>query len=356
MKKNLYAISFFILLFIGYASAQDKKDILINGTFENLPLVEFFQKLESQTPFFFYYDAGQLDSIRVNVTVRNETLQTVLEKAFRNTSILFSIDSDNRVYITKGLRVVTTLPAGFFPTTGETKPVYSIKDSIVDYGLESRKKGIVTSESKLYEIGTKTNLLNGNAIISGTIRNATTGEPLINSSVFINNAFATVTNTYGNYSLAVPAGKHTLNILGIGMKDTKLQLAVYSDGKLDIDIREQITTLKEVIVSSKKLININRVQMGVERLSIESIRRVPSLFGEADILRVITSLPGVKTVGEASTGFNVRGGSADQNLILFNDATIYNPSHFFGMFSAFNPEVIKDVELYKSSIPARFGG
>jgi hypothetical protein len=83
---------------------------------------------------------------------------------------------------------------------------------------------------------------------------------------------------------------------------------------------------------------------------------VPSLFGEADVLRVITTLPGVKTVGEASTGFNVRGGSADQNLILFNDATIYNPSHFFGMFSAFNPELIKDIELYKSSIPAKFGG
>ena len=188
------------------------------------------------------------------------------------------------------------------------------------------------------------------------MRNATTGEPLINTSVFINNNYSTVTDAYGNYSLTVPAGKHTLNILAIGMKDTKLQVAVYSDGKLDIDIREQVTTLKEVIVSSKKMININRVQMGVDRLSIESIRRVPSIFGEADVLRVITSLPGVKTVGEASTGFNVRGGSADQNLILFNDATIYNPAHFFGMFSSFNPEVIKDVELYKSSIPARFGG
>ena len=98
------------------------------------------------------------------------------------------------------------------------------------------------------------------------------------------------------------------------MKDTKLQLEVFADGKLDIDMREQVTTLKEVIVSSKKLININRVQMGVERLSIDNIRRIPSVFGEADVLRVITSLPGVKTVGEASTGFNVRGGSADQNL------------------------------------------
>src|SRR5687767_12994782 len=131
MKKNLYAISFFILSFAGSINAQDKKDILINGIFENLAVVEFFQKLESQTPFFFYYDASQLDSIRVNIVVRNEPLQTVLEKIFRNTSILFSIDSDNRVYITKGLRIVTTLPAGFFQTANESKSVYSIKDSIV---------------------------------------------------------------------------------------------------------------------------------------------------------------------------------------------------------------------------------
>jgi hypothetical protein len=94
----------------------------------------------------------------------------------------------------------------------------------------------------------------------------------------------------------------------------------------------------------------------VQRLTIENIKRIPTVFGEADVLRAITSLPGVKTVGEASTGFNVRGGSADQNLILFNDATIFNPSHFFGLFSAFNPEVIKDIELYKSSVPARYGG
>ena len=195
-----------------------------------------------------------------------------------------------RVYVTKGLKIVTKLPEGFFSSSGETKPAYSIKDSIIDYELESVRKGNVTSESKLYEIGTKTNTPKGNAIITGTVRNATTGEPLVNTSVFINNKYSTVTDAYGNYSLTVPAGKHTLNILGIGMKDTKLQLEVYADGKLDIDMREQVTTLKEVIVSSKKLININRVQMGVERLSIDNIRRIPSVFGEADVLRVITSL------------------------------------------------------------------
>ena len=121
-------------------------------------------------------------------------------------------------------------------------------------------------------------------------------------------------------------------------------------------MEDQIRVLKEVVVSSRKTSNIRNVQMGVERITIANIKKVPTVFGETDVLRVITSLPGVKTVGEASTGFNVRGGSTDQNLILFNNATIYNPSHFFGMFSAFNPEVIKDIELYKSSIPTNYGG
>lgn len=354
MKRSLLTGCFFLLL-LGFGNTQEKKDILINGDYDDQLMVEFFSKLESQTPYFFYYNAANLDSLRVTVKARNEPIQTVLGKAFTNTDLLFSIDG-NKIYITKGLKIVTRLPEGFFRSSGESKPAYVIKDSLIDYGLNSVKKGIVTSESKLYQIGTKTNMPKGNAIITGRVRNATTGEPLVNTSVFINNNHSTVTDAYGNYSLTVPAGKHTLNILAIGMKDTKLQLEVFGDGKLDIDMREQVTTLKEVIVSSKKLININRVQMGVERLSIDNIRRIPSVFGEADVLRVITSLPGVKTVGEASTGFNVRGGSADQNLILFNDATIYNPSHFFGMFSAFNPEVIKDIELYKSSIPARFGG
>lgn len=353
--KKLLAFSFSLFMSVLVCCGQDKKDPLVSGSFTNLTWEQFFKQLESQAPCYFYYDINQLDSTLVNIEVKNEPLSSVLDRALKNSGLLFSIDDNNRVYITKNIRVITHLPQGFFPATGQ-QPSWVVKDSVVDYGLELKKERAVTSESKLYEIGTKTNTMRGTAIVTGTIRNAKTGEPVINASVFIDNAIATVTDAYGYYSLSVPAGKHTLNIMGIGMKDTKLQLAVYSDGKLDIDMRETVTTLKEVIVSSKKTININRVQMGVERLSIDNIKRVPSVFGEADVLRVITSLPGVKTVGEASTGFNVRGGSADQNLILFNDATIYNPSHFFGMFSAFNPEIIKDVELYKSSIPARFGG
>src|ERR1700712_4124267 len=125
---------------------------------------------------------------------------------------------------------------------------------------------------------------------------------------------------------------------------------------MNIDLQGTVIALKRVIISAQKLSNVKGTQMGFQKLDISAIKQIPVAFGEPDILKAMTALPGVKTVGEASTGLNVRGGSADQNLILFNDVTIFNPAHFFGLFSAFNPEVVKDVELYKSSIPARYGG
>ncbi|HEX7905963.1 MAG TPA: carboxypeptidase-like regulatory domain-containing protein [Chitinophagaceae bacterium] len=353
MKRFLFIACFYILWF--RCEAQETKPFMVNGEFQNTSLKEFFNRIEAQTTCLFYYDPLQVDSIFITMIFKDEPLQQALAKALKNIDLQFAVDKMNRIFITKGLKLVTVLPADFFPQTNQSSAVVS-KDTVVDYGLQQQKTGKVTSVNKLYEIGPRTNALKGDAIIAGTIRNAKTGEALVNASVFINNTYATTTDAYGSYSLTIPAGKHTLNILAIGMKDTHLQLMVYGDGKMDADIPEQVVTLKEVVISARKTSNVMQVQLGVERLTIESIRRVPSLFGETDVLRIITTLPGVKTVGEASTGFNVRGGSADQNLILFNDANIYNPSHFFGMFSAFNPELIKDIELYKSSIPARFGG
>ena len=238
----------------------------------------------------------------------------------------FSIDRNSNVYITKDIKIVTSLPPGFFNSSADPMVTTPIKDSTVDFDIEARKTRL-PPQNKLYEIGRRTDNLKGFAILTGYLRNEKTGEPLISTTVFINNIYSTLTDGYGYYSLTVPKGKQVLNIVGIGLKDTHLQLMVYSDGVLDVDVQDQITTLKEVIVSSQKTSNVTRVQMGTEKLEIENIRRIPALFGEADVLRVVTSLPGVKTVGEATTGFNVRGGSADQNLILFNDANVYNPSH-----------------------------
>src|SRR5689334_11144868 len=333
--------------------AQDVAAARINMNFVNVKPAVFFTELEKQVPCKFYYDIDKLDSVTVSLTASNMPLKDVLTEAFKGTDIHFSI-ARNNVFITRGLTVITDLPQNIFQPTAELATKTPGVDTVADYGLENRRTAKAIP-GKLIEIGKK-GQATGNVILTGYIRSAKTGEPLVNASVYTDSLHGTSTDLYGQYSLTITPGRRTLNVQSIGMKDTHVQLMVYSNGKLDVDIEDQIRVLKEVVISNRKTSNIRNVQMGVERLSIADIKNVPTVFGEADVLRVITSLPGVKTVGEASTGFNVRGGSTDQNLILFNDATIYNPSHFFGLFSAFNPEVIKDIQLYKSSIPAKFGG
>ena len=340
-------------------SAQQNNRETISGDFNNLTIEQFVQQLEAVTPYHFYYDPAQYDSIRITVNVKEQPLAEVLKLAFAPyAEYHYAIDQRNNVFLTKGLAIATSLPSGIFDKNQVAK---SKADDAALTGFLEAKKGNgreTASQNKLHEIGIKTNNPgSGNAILTGYVRNQKTGEPIINAAILVEGLSLGVnTDQYGYYSLTLPKGRHVLNAQGLGLKDSKYQVMVYSDGKLNMELPEQTISLKEVIVSAQKVVNINRVQMGVEKLSIQAIKQVPTVFGETDILRVVLTLPGVKTVGEASTGFNVRGGSADQNLILFNDATIYNPSHFFGLFSAFNPEVVKDIELYKSSIPAKYGG
>ncbi len=354
-KSRLFILSVFILLSCSVRSQVTEGKI--HDSFINVTLVEFFDRLEKKVPYKFYYNKSQLDSFLLRLDVKGLSLPEVLEEAFKGTDILFAIEENNKnIYITRKLPVVTQLPKDIFRRPGNSDPASkALSDSVTDFDIEPGKI-IKAVPGKLIEIGRKTSNAGGKAIITGYIRNVRTGEPVTSASVFADSVHATLTDLYGHYSLTLPVGNRVLNVQTVGMKDVKLQLLVHSNGNLDVGMEDQVRVLKEVVVSSRKTSNIRNVQMGVERITIANIKKVPTVFGETDVLRVITSLPGVKTVGEASTGFNVRGGSTDQNLILFNNATIYNPSHFFGMFSAFNPEVIKDIELYKSSIPTSYGG
>ncbi len=350
-----------MLAFILYAQTmvgQERGSAPVSGSFTNLTIEEFVQQLEAQTPFHFYYTASLFDSIRITLRVQAEPLEKVLHAAFPvDSGFQFSFDQSHHVFITKGLSIQTSLPPDYFST--DAIPGKRRDTSGIANFIPYKNKGVreALPENRLHEIGIKINAVpKGNATLNGYVINAKTGEPVINAAIFIPSLQRnTVTDQFGYYSLTLPRGRHTLNLQGIGMKDTHYQVMLYSDGKLNMELSEQVISLKEVVVSAQKMVNINRVQLGVEKLTIQDIKQVPAVFGEADILRAVLTLPGVKTVGEASTGFNVRGGSADQNLILFNDMTIYNPAHFFGMFSAFNPDVVKDIELYKSSIPAKYG-
>jgi len=262
--------------------------------------------------------------------------------------------------VIRRFRIETALPKDFFvrkKATNDSAATFVLNDNSEEEEKQNEKVRS-SLENKLFQVGDKSNTnRQGNATVAGYVRDMKTGEAIIGAAIYIDNPpIGVTTDQFGYYSFTLPRGRHSLKITSVGMKDTKRQVMLHSDGKLNIELQEFVASLKVVTVISEKNSNIRGMQMGVERMNIKTIKQVPVVFGEADVLRAVLSLPGVTSVGEASTGFNVRGGSADQNLILFNDATIYNPSHFFGFFSAFNPDVVKDVELYKSSIPEKYGG
>ena len=194
--------------------------------------------------------------------------------------------------------------------------------------------------------------------LSGTISDSNSNETLIGVNLFIPELKTGVTtNEYGFYSITVPKGAYTIRISYMGYNSLEEKVIFEQNTKTNFKLITTENTLKEVIITdTKSKTDIRKPEMSVNKLSISAIKRMPVVLGEVDVLKSILLLPGVTNAGEGASGFNVRGGGADQNLILLDEATIFNSSHVFGFFSVFNPDAIKDLKLYKGGIPARFGG
>ena len=191
--------------------------------------------------------------------------------------------------------------------------------------------------------------------ISGVITDAYNNESLIGVSINITSLKkGTTTNAYGFYSLTLPKGEYIILIHYLGYKTIQKKLSLSKNTSHNFELLEEIAQLDEVVLTKKAY--YQESQMSVATISAKGIKNIPVLLGEADVISAIIMLPGVSRSGEAASGFNVRGGSTDQNLILLDEATIFNSSHLFGLFSVFNPDAIKNLTLYKGGIPARYGG
>jgi len=194
--------------------------------------------------------------------------------------------------------------------------------------------------------------------VSGDITDGATGEGLIGASVYVDELrTGTSANVYGFFSLSLPEGKYNLIVTFLGYEQHRQIIDLTNDIRLNVRLMPQESTLGELIISAERRnANVSRTEMSVERISMQTLRRIPALMGEVDIIKAIQLLPGVQSVSEGSSGFSVRGGSHDQNLIILDEAIVYNASHLMGFFSVFNNDAIKDVKLYKGDIPASFGG
>lgn len=342
-----------MFLVLGATSAYGQHKMLINGNFTATPFEEAVRIIEEQTPYRFYYDSRWVDTVTVQLSAQEMPIERVLEEIFKDTDIYYAVGPDKRVFLTLERPILAALPPGFFNETTSQKPVADF-----DYSLyEKKEKEAKLAETKVHLIGRNTGNPEGDATLAGNIRDVNTGEPLIGASVFVTNPLIGITtDQFGYYALTLPKGRHELKIQSVGMKATTRQVLLYSSGRLDIQLDEDIKPLKEVVVEAEGDAHVLGMQMGTEKLDIKTMKQIPLALGETDIMKVVLTLPGVQSVGEGTVGLNVRGGAANQNLILFNDAVVYNPSHLFGFFSTFNPDVLQNVELYKSGIQAEYGG
>ena len=194
--------------------------------------------------------------------------------------------------------------------------------------------------------------------ISGHVRDQSNGEVLIGANVYLKGTTTgTTTNAYGFYSLTLTSGKYTVVCTYVGYSRKEIDLRLAGDTTLDIELMPKTTELEEVVVEGEKRnSNIVSMDMSLDKLTSETIDKIPVLMGEVDMIKTLQLLPGVKSTGTLSSGISVRGGGRDQNLMLLDEATVYNASHLGGIFSVFNNDAIKNVELYKGKIPARYGG
>ena len=344
MGKKIATIICLMLCVCGQAVAQQIKA-------SNEPLTEVLQQIQQKTGYRFYWMADEIKGVRVTIDADAKDMQQLMRTLLARTNLRYTINGNRSVFLLQNRTLVNTLPAfaqwsGGEATNGESELLQG----------ENRK---ATSENKIYVVGKPENKSDKRMVeLTGVITSFKTGEPVMGVNMIVRKPTwsAAVSDADGKFVLKVPQGEVDIEMTGIGVINTHRRLMVYEDGKLDIELEDKMQTLDEVTVTANKRENVKDVQMGVESLVVEELKTIPTAFGELDVIKVVQALPGVKTMGEASSGLNVRGGSTDQNLIQFNNGTVYNPTHLFGFFSAFNGSIVQDMELYKGSIPAKFGG
>ena len=342
IKKKTILIFVLTFIFSFAIQSQNKK---ISISFNQLTKKEIFSLLEEKTNFKFYYVDSWINSNKISGDFKNESLQNILNSIFRNTSLNFTI-LNNRIILTKGNLIRESLyEEKEMPTKNKIiEPIY-----VEDYENISDKVIVIGKE--LY------GMKRDKYTIRGIIKDKLSNKPLEGLIIIEKSKnISSTTNKEGFFSIQLPYGKNKLETVLLGYKSTIKNLIVFGGGNLNLTVFEESEMLDELVIKTKKENNVKEVIAGITQINIEEIKNIPQVLGERDILKVATTLPGIKSAGEGAEGVNVRGGKVDQNLFLLDESVMYNPAHFLGLFSAINPFTTSDLKVYKGNIPAEYGG
>lgn len=332
-------------------------DLQFSGDFKDLPFGEFVDAVEKQTGLSFYYMEPWVRGIRVTVSGEHISLRQTLERTLLPAGLYFYMEGNKHIYLTQQQPLISTLPDYSGDENGTERALEEGGDgptSTEQRYIDGRKAGILET----IRVGTTGRSEGRNvAVLHGKITDKETGEPLIGATIYFEELKkGAATDVDGRFSIVVRPGKYTVEFKCMGMEDRHNYLEVVSGGDMSIVMEKSVIALTEVVVQANRYHNVRGTQMGFDRLNYKVMKDVPVVMGEKDVLKVIQMLPGVATIGEGAAGFNVRGSAADQNMIYINKVPVYNSSHLFGFFTSFSPDIVKDFTLYKSNVPASFGG
>lgn len=338
LKIRLSIVFFLSVVFISYGQEKDSIRIELTSTQD---LNEFISLTEQNHPVRIFVVDTDIEGIEVMPNNQPEVLDLILEKALQNSGSTF-INYRNYVYIIGPReRIARRFSSDFYNALEET------------INIESSEENLIETIGSLDQLDP-----NNTPVITGVITDAETGEAIIGGTLLVlQNQLGSATDIDGNYSLELPPGDYDIQVQYIGYLTRSFPVKVISGGTLNITLEKSAVLLDEVVVEAMaKDENVESADVGVSRLSTKEIEKIPTFLGEVDIVKGLLLQPGVSTIGEGATGFNVRGGNVDQNLVMVDEGILFNPSHALGFFSSFNPDVVNDALLYKGNAPSKYGG
>jgi hypothetical protein len=335
LTKSKEFLLFFSFLLTPFSLwSQQDGPVRITERFVQLPMVSALDQLEDRYRVLFFYQEEWFRDDTLNIVLRNTTIEESVKRILTDKPFIYRIIDNNKVVF-----VLKEKAAVFL----EHIPDYSDEDYL------SRDVILIGDIENAGKSRT--------AVIAGQIIDGKTNEPVTGATVQVNNLPAgAVSNAMGNYTLMLAPGFYTLKLSSVGYEQREYKVKIIGDGTLNMELIDKTLALDEVIVYSERVDrNVSSHQMSIIRLDVKDIKQLPVVAGGMDIIKGLTAMPGVKSLGEFSSGINVRGGGEDQNLYLINGTPVFNTSHVFGLFSVINPDIVESLDLYKGHIPASYG-
>lgn len=355
--RPLYLYILTLLLVPSIVFSQENNEIKVMGSFHDLQLHDFIDTLTTNYNIDFYYQDKWIKNIIVNIEADALPISTIMSKILKVEKLGFTVLPPNSVFLLPDKNSIHPLPN--YQSTAAEQTTYNeiTNDQNINSADDKYLQGRQPDMIETIIVGSRNRAMNRKQVmINGKITDEESGEPIVGATMFIDDLQkGAAAKSDGTITISLRPGIYQVVFQSVGMEDVKGKLDVRSAGFFELTMKQKVESIEEILVEGEQSTK-RGAKVGLESVNVETIKELPTLMGEKDVLKVAQLLPGIVSVGEGSAGVNVRGGNADQNLFYINNIPIYNSSHLFGFFSSINSGIIENFSVYKGQVPSEYGG